>query len=264
MRFNRLAVFLSLAALAVGIALAGCKSSSTSGSGSSDGGKTGDSSSGFSGGDFEMARAKRVSINNLRQIGLALHNFHDAMGMLPSAGVPGTAKASNPGEAMKAHSWRVSILPYIEQGNLYNLIMTNPMAPLPESVTKTEIKQYQIPGTKAKGTLTCYRAFVGGGAAFDYGAGHRMTEITDGTSNTILVVEAAEPVEWSSVNELNYDPKKPLPKLGVFPGGFHALMGDGSIRWIPSDTPEATLRNMITRAGGELVDLPGKDVTRGN
>jgi hypothetical protein len=260
MRFNCLTVSFCLVALAVGVILAGCKSSSTSGTSGTDGGKSsGDGTSSFSGGESQMAQAKQVSKNNLKQLGLALHNYHGAMGFLPSAGSPGQPKVTTELEAMKAFSWRVAILPYIEQNNLYQLIMMKPLAPLPEVVTSVGIATYTIPHTKAAKTQTYYRAFVGGGAAFDYGATYKIpASFPDGLSNTIFVAEAAEPVDWFSVNELNYDPKKPLPKLGVFPGGFHALMGDGSVHWIPSDTPEETLRAMITRAGGETVKMPGK------
>jgi hypothetical protein len=252
MRFQPLVLRLGLVALAVGVCMAGCKSSSTT---SSDGGKAE--------GDLQSAAAKRVSANRLKQIGIALHNYHSDNGKLPSAGATAPAKAADQFAAMKAQSWRVETLPYVEQANLYNLIRAefamNPLAPLPEAVTRTSVRTYQLPGAEVKGTKTHYRAFVGGGAAFDYGVQHRIpASFPDGLSNTIFVVEAAEPVDWYSVNELVYDPKKPLPKLGVFPGGFQALMGDGSVHWFPSDTPEATIRAMITRAGGETIDTPSK------
>jgi hypothetical protein len=70
-----------------------------------------------------------------------------------------------------------------------------------------------------------------------------------------MVVESAEPIAWSSLDDFNYDPKKPLPKLGISPGGFYAGMADGSVKWIPSSTDEKVFRAMITRSGGENVDV---------
>ena len=61
-----------------------------------------------------------------------------------------------------------------------------------------------------------------------YGA--RFAEITDGLSNTLMVVEANEAVEWAKPDELALDPDKPLPKLGKqFPHGFNALFADGHV-----------------------------------
>jgi len=63
---------------------------------------------------------------------------------------------------------------------------------------------------------TIYRAFVGNGAAFERDRPVGPEEFTDGLANTILVVEASEPVNWASTDDFEYDPSKPLPKLGYF------------------------------------------------
>lgn len=202
------------------------------------------------------------SRNNLLQIGVALHNYHDAMGYLPAAGGAIDAKKDiNPYERMQRMSWRVQILPYIEQENVYRLIEMNTMQlkAMPESIATTIIPTYSNPKTNPL-PLTHYRVFVGKGCAFEpnQARGVRFTDFIDGTSNTILVVETADAVNWASTDDIAYDPKAPLPKLGIFDGGFHALMADGSIRWIPSNTPEETIRAMITRNGMEELKLPGK------
>jgi Protein of unknown function (DUF1559) len=202
--------------------------------------------------------AKRDSINNLKQLVLAMANYQSAYGTFPSPG-PKPETKEKPEGFSSPYSWRVECLPYIEQANFYNLVMQDRGGPLPESVKNAQIKLYQHPsGDKSTPLHTHYRVFVGNGAAFEYGRGLGVDEFKDGLPNTILIVEAAEPVDWWKVEELEYDPKKPLPKLGVFDGGFYAAMGDGVIRWIPSDTDEKILRAMITRSGGEKVTLPGK------
>jgi len=77
-------------------------------------------------------------------------------------------------------------------------------------------------------------------------------DFPDGLSATILIVEAAEPVPWPKPEELPYDPKKPLPKLGgLFSDGFYAAFADGKVRFIRRDTDEKLIRAMITRNGGE-------------
>jgi hypothetical protein len=78
--------------------------------------------------------------------------------------------------------------------------------------------------------------------------------VTDGTSNTFMVIDAREEVPWAAPQELPFDPKKPLPPLGA-PGRqlFLALLGDGSVRAIAHGLAEETLKAYITRNGGEVI-----------
>jgi hypothetical protein len=94
-----------------------------------------------------------------------------------------------------------------------------------------------------------------------------MAGITDGTSGTLMVAEAAEPVEWTRPDDLpfpgfGFDPKPaPLPKLGgVFAGGFHALMCDGRVHFFPDKISEKTLRAMISTSGGEVLEAEAADI----
>ena len=100
--------------------------------------------------------------------------------------------------------------------------------------------------------------FTGEGTAFDGSEGLRLPQdFPDGTSNTILVAEAGRAVPWTKPDDLPYEADRPLPPLGgVFTGesrfslfgsnrvkGYHAVMADGSVRFLTSATGEATLRN---------------------
>jgi Protein of unknown function (DUF1559) len=191
--------------------------------------------------------------NNLKQIGLAMHVYADANARLPAHAIY-SADGKTP-----LLSWRVAILPYIEQKALFNEFKTDEpwdsehnkklIALIPKTyVSKVPVKQ---PGQ------TYYRVFVGGGALFDRAAqGPRFTDMTDGTSNTLMVVEAAESVPWTKPDELAFDPNKPLPKLGADPKAdrFLAAFGDGSVRSIKKGLAEATLKALVTRAGREVID----------
>jgi hypothetical protein len=117
---------------------------------------------------------------------------------------------------------------------------------------------------------TRYQVLVGPGTAFERD-GLTWDDLPDGLANTLVVVEAGEPVPWSKPADLAYDPNGPLPPLGGpfskpvhalcyevgRSRGFNACFADGSTRFLRSTTAEQTLRALITRNGGERVSLPG-------
>ena len=195
------------------------------------------------------------SATNLKQIGLAVHNYESTYGHFPhdvrdAAGKP-------------ILSWRVQLLPYIEEGELYKQFNLQDAwdGPTNKPLLARMPKVFAPEGeTKDEPFTTRYQVFVGGGAMFTSPRGVRISDITDGTSNTLMIVEAAEPVPWSKPADLTYDPMGPLPNLGgVFKGGFNAALADGSVHFIPSDTSPDRLRAWITHQGGEIVDPPGAE-----
>lgn len=159
---------------------------------------------------FEQAAAVQKSANNLKQLALAMHGYHDV-----NNGFPPAAVCDKKGKPQL--SWRVLILPYIDQVALYKQFKLD--EPWDSDNNKKLIEKmpsvYAIPGKGKPGdTDTYYRVFVGNGAAFDWLMGTKLTGITDGTSNTIMAVHAAEQVPWAEPRELKYSPDAPLPKFG--------------------------------------------------
>jgi hypothetical protein len=206
------------------------------------------------------------SVYNLKQITLALVDYHDVYKKLPPAVV--RDKAGRP-----LYSWRVLLLPFVEQMNLYNEFhLDEPW----DSEHNKKLLEKMPPCYSHLGlgddppNKTYYQVFVGPGTAFER-PGLTLKDFPDGPANTLLVVEAREPVPWSKPADLAYDPNGPLPPLGGQFGkpihflcrevgrrpGFAAGFADGTARFLRSDADERDMRALITRNGGEEVDPAG-------
>jgi hypothetical protein len=220
---------------------------------------------------------KRQSVNNLKQIALAFHYYHDAHKRFPAAtfmpqelqaplGITRPLTQEQLAKAIKEakrplplFSWRVEVLPYLEQGELYKEFHRH--EPWDSEHNKKLIPKMPAVYAPATGKqepgLTYYQVFVGKVAPFNGTTALGIRDFTDGTSNTFLVVEASEAVPWTKPQDLAYDATKALPKLGgLFKDGFHAALADGSVHFIPRKTPEKTIRALITPRGGEAVGVP--------
>ena len=103
---------------------------------------------------------------------------------------------------------------------------------------------------------TTYRGFVGTGALFETGRDIGIADITDGTSNTIAVVETKDAVAWTKPDDLPFDGQADRSLYGAgssHPGGFNCGMADGSVRFIKISINPTTLSALITRGGGEII-----------
>ncbi len=191
-----------------------------------------------------MAAARMNSVNNLKQLVLAMHNYHDVYGQFPADAT--YDKAGKP-----LLSWRVAILPFIEQDNLHKQFkLDEPW----DSDHNKKLLEKMPPlfgfgdATAAKNHETHYQGFVGKGAFFDGKKGVKVTDITDGTSNTIMLVEAKKAVPWTKPDDVPFDAGKLVPKLGgLFDGIFNVAMCDGSVRSFPLTIKEDTLRALPSR-----------------
>jgi len=204
-------------------------------------------------GPLDKARAAAQSmkkLNNLKQIALAFHNCHDTHRAFPGAGVSPAGKAGL--------SWRVHLLPYLDQGSLYNEFKLDEawdsehnkalIAKMPD-LFKTE-------GVTEPGK-TSLHVFTGPGAPFAEDKTPRLADITDGSSNTILAVEAGPEtaVIWTKPGGLDFDPKDPLAALGtIAEQAFRVVMCDGSARSIQKSVKPETLRKLIQSADGEIIE----------
>jgi hypothetical protein len=188
---------------------------------------------------------------NLKDIAIALHNYHDS-----HKGFPTPAITSKDGKPLL--SWRVAILPYVEGLDLYQQFKLD--EPWDSPHNKKLIGKmppiYRSPFSR-RGTegRTTYLVPVGKETAFTGRQALTLPrDFPDGTSNTILVVEAADEraVIWTKPDDLEVNPKK--PHAGLVAKGrpwFLVALADGSVRTVRADISARTLWSAFTRAGGE-------------
>lgn len=203
--------------------------------------------------------------NNLKQVGISFHNFHDTYNHMPAAG------AFVDGDGKPGLSWRVAILPYIEQGNLYEQM--NLEEAWDSETNKNFLEQmppvYESPGVTEPGMTTMMvltgekTAFHGKYEPVAEGAsmlrGPQFRNYTDGLSNTILAVYASpeKAVPWTKPADLVFDPAKPIESIGGIPeSGLQVLICDGSVRVLSKDIAEDVLRNLAIHNDGNPVEIP--------
>jgi prepilin-type processing-associated H-X9-DG protein len=195
-----------------------------------------------------MRRAQ--CMNNLKQIALAMQIYHDKYNAFP------------PQAVTEAHgkpllSWRVLLLPFIEEDALYSRFKLDEPWDSPTNLPLLALMPtvYSCPSnlTLPPG-MTCYEGVVGPHTMFrDDRRGVRIAEVTDGTSNTLFFGEAQSPVPWSAPQDIPFDSPQPYHGFGSpHPGGFNTAFVDGSIRFISLRVNPAVLNSLLTRDGGEV------------
>jgi hypothetical protein len=199
--------------------------------------------------------ARMQSSNNLKQIGLAMHNYHDTYGRFPAAAVYDKNKKK------PLLSWRVQILPFIEQDNLYRQFKLD--EPWDSEHNKKLIAQMPRVYQSSKDPKllaefkTTYLAPAGKATMFPPGPdGVRIADVTDGTSNTLFVVDAddSRAVVWTKPDDLEVAEDNPAKGLSTRNGdGYLTLLVDGSVRLIPKGIDKKTLWALFTRNGGEVI-----------
>lgn len=190
--------------------------------------------------------------DNLKKIGIAFHNYGNAHG-------DKWADDLTDKDGRVLLSWRVAILPYIDEEQLYKEFkLDEPWdSPHNKKLAAKMPKVFAPIRVKAKEGETFYQRFVGKGAIFDAkGTSYTIPTIPDGTSNTALVVEAGNPVVWSQPGDLPFGEKRPLPKLGgLFDGDFHVLFCDGSVYRIKKDYDQDIMKKVVMPDDGTPVDI---------
>lgn len=207
------------------------------------------------------AADRMMSASNMRQLIIAMHNYHNDYNKMPEVM---TLKNGKP-----MHSWRVMLLPYLEQDNVFKQVkMDEPWdseanKKLFESIPMPKL--FEHPGKKdGDSRMTYYKVFYSKAdakirAGFSLGKPMTLGQMTvqDGTSNTISLIEAGPPVLWYKPDDIEFDAKAQLPNMispwkdkRVNVGFFDAAIRSA---WLGTD--EDTWKGFITVNGGEAVDF---------
>ncbi|NOY42686.1 MAG: DUF1559 domain-containing protein [Planctomycetes bacterium] len=197
------------------------------------------------------------SRNNQKQIALALHNFHSVHGAFP-------AGYNSDAQDKPLLSWRVHILPYLEEQALYNQFQLEEPWDSPHNKKLMNLMPdvFRSPNTKAEAGKTTYLGVSGADGVFvrpqpDSLLGTGMRKITDGTSNTVMTVESTDDraIFWTKPGD--FAPKKDNPQQGLRVDPQHGMslgFTDGSVRNVPKTIPNKTLKSLFTKSGGEVIE----------
>ncbi len=202
--------------------------------------------------------------NNLKQIAIALHSYHDAFGTFPPAIV-----YDQQGRA--AHSWRVLILPYLEEQSLYDRYQFDEPwngpnnSKLQDMMPNTyhcpsfyKLETSSTPLGQHLSRLTNYVLITSPDGAFHSDHFTTIESFTDGLSFTLLTAEVRQhAVHWMAPEDVS--PTQLLTDLRLsrdedssnHAGGLHIGLADGAVRWIPHNTLEADLHGLTTINGSE-------------
>jgi prepilin-type processing-associated H-X9-DG protein len=208
-----------------------------------------------------QAGRRNVSMHNMKQIGLGIHGYHGAHNKLPAAATEDDA--GNP-----LLSWRVTILPFIEEVTLAKeFVKDEPWnGPTNKALVTKEPAIYTSPQRDPSDVgETNVLGIVGEDTVLTPEGEIGLRDVTDGMSRTIIAVELADSgIAWSEPRDITIDEfiaamqrePKDAGLRPLYPGGAICLFADGSVRFIPTGTAPEILRALCTRAGGEKVAVP--------
>lgn len=189
--------------------------------------------------------------NSLKMIGLAMHNYHDVHNTFP-------ARASYDKSGKALLSWRVHLLPFLDQNELYEEFhLDEPWDSEHNLTLVARMPEVYRSNSFSDPEKTVFLTADGSGTMMEGSKSVRLPDVTDGTSNTIFVMEVnpENAVTWTQPEDLPFDAENPTAGVGqIRSQGFQALFADGSVRLIPIEITEENLKNLIIRNDGNLIE----------
>ncbi|HEY2827053.1 MAG TPA: DUF1559 domain-containing protein, partial [Pirellulales bacterium] len=199
------------------------------------------------------AAMRSQSMNNLKQLALAMYNFLAAKKHFPPAAIRDK-------DGKQLLSWRVAILPFLEEDSLYKEFHLD--EPWDSEHNKTLIAKmpavFRDPHENHASTNSSYFMPRGKGLFGGSEEGWKMSEVTDGKANTIMLVEAKRDIPWTKPEDIEIDDDltKPLPPFGgnLETANFLAGFADGHVQVISNNADPNTLRASLMVNWRDVVD----------
>ncbi len=210
---------------------------------------------------YQTTIRRAICTNHLKQIALALHNYHDLHHCFPPAYI-----ADENGKPM--HSWRVLLLPYLEEEDLYKAYdFSEPWdGPNNRKLLDRCPTIFQCPsernGREQPSSETSYLAVIGPHTMWPGQQCVKFDDVPDGFSHTIMVVEAADTgIHWLEPRDLHVLQMNPAvnPEHGQgisskHTGRANVALVDGAVLILPDTATTENIKALLTRDGEEKVD----------
>lgn len=203
---------------------------------------------------------RSACVNNLKQFGIALHNYHDEYKSFPPAFI-----ADAEGKPM--HSWRVLLLPFFEEAGLKELYRRYDFSEPWNGPSNSQLADkmpsvYRCPSAEKFDNEPSYLAVVGPETSWPNDKTMSLKKFRDGTSRTIALVECVNSgINWLEPRDLTFEqairginPKGAKPSISsTHANGVNVLFVDGAVHYLSDDLPADVLRGLLTGNGGEDV-----------
>lgn len=215
---------------------------------------------GLIGSAIQRKHRERLRRQNLKEIALAIHNYHDVYQCFPPAHIPDP-------DGKPMHSWRVLVLEFMGDPKATQLYKQYDFdqpwnSPANLALARQLPSVYRDPFRRDSNSTTSYMVVTGPGTIFEGGNSTRFADVLDGTSNTILAVEVVNShTAWTEPKDLDFE-TMPLSINATEDGncissthrdGAVVAFADGSVRFLPNDLPPNILRLLIERADGQAI-----------
>ena len=203
-----------------------------------------------------MAKLKerRDVMGRLKGIGGAMRSYHDTFNTYPVTRQPAYYQESGQPKL----SWRVHLLPFLEQKELFDKFKLDEPWDSPNNLPLLQ-KMPPILGDisdKPGETRTRFVVVRGKGALFDGNQPPKRRTATDGTGYTALVVRVGtdKSAPWTKPDDAEFDPQNPKSLLGKIEDTVYILTMDGAVKALKSSLSDDLFRGLMTATGGEVLN----------
>ena len=205
-----------------------------------------------------------ICTNNLKNIGLALQNYHNAYGHFPPANI-----CDKNGKVLL--SWRVAILPMLDNDRLYNALNKDEPWNSPHNIkvlSQFPMPEFQCPSAAryVNDYSTNYMAVIGPGTAWREDGPVKFSDLPDNGSHTVMLVEVVNSgVHWAEPRDLTVDEALEGLKTGkglristAHPYSVNILFADGAVQSFPSKMPISLWKKILAGEVKELDNIEDK------